>query len=96
MHPESRAERLPFLETEIVQSSILRLATAIATHMSTGEFYIDYPLGHKPTVARTYFSASYIPRASCSFFITPCFSSAEFQSGYASVISIVRSIHALK
>lgn len=46
--------------------------------------------------ASPYFKFSYTARASSSFFITPCFSSAEFQSGYWFVISIVRSIHALK
>src|SRR5208283_683833 len=45
---------------------------------------------------RVYFIPSYTARASRNLFITKSFSAAEFQSGYFSVTSMVRSIQALK
>ena len=62
----------------------------------TREFYPYSPVRHKQVGPLAHFRPSYTARASRSFFITPCFSSAEFQSGYLPVISTVRSIHALK
>lgn len=89
-------------DQQVLQQRLRILALSLHVPQANLRFPVEQSRDEQSLSSHFYFMPSLLPIRSYTVLasrrrpITCFFSSVEFQSGYASVISMVRSIHALK